>query len=113
MDEKYGSYAFLIGMLVAILAGLGTLTGGTAVLVLVILGLIVGFLNVTVKETSSYLTAAIALIVAGSANLAVIDKIVPKLGTILQAILGNIVVFVVPAAIVVALRVVYASAAEK
>ena len=113
MDEKYGSYAFIIGILIAVLAGIGAVGGGLAIMVLVLLGLIVGLLNVTAKETEPFLIAAIALIVAGSANLTIVNSIVSGLGTVLQAILGNIVVFVAPAVIVVALKSVYVLAAKK
>ena len=57
---------------------------------------------------------SVGLIVAGSANLKAIDTVVVGLGTVLQAILANIVVFIAPAVIVVGLKAVYslAKAAE-
>ncbi len=104
-----GSYAFLGGVTIAILAGLLNLTSGAAILVLVILGLIVGFLNITQEETVGFLVAAIALIVAGTAKLSVI----PVVGALLQAVLSNITVLVAPAAIVVGLKEVYTLAKAK
>ncbi len=106
MDERIGSYSFIVGVVVAILAGLASLTGDLPVLVLVLLGLVVGILNISVKETTDFLVAAVALIVAGTANISVI----PMVGALLQAVLGNITVFVAPAAIVIALKDVYALA---
>lgn len=109
MDSKIGSYGFIIGIAIAILAGLLNLTGGLPVLILVVLGLIVGLLNITAKETTDFLVASVALIVAGTANISVI----PFVGGILQAALLNIAVFVSPAAIIVALKDIYALAKSK
>lgn len=108
IDKKVGHYAFLAGILLALLAGLikDFLAVETTTLILVILGLIVGFLNVTAKETIEFLVASIALMLAGAANLTVI----PTIGIYLQAVLGYIVVFVAPAAMVVAFKAVYAMA---
>jgi len=106
MDQRIGSYSFIAGVVISILAGFGSLTGDLPVLILVLLGLIVGFLNVSVKETTDFLVAAVALIMAGTANISAI----PMVGEILQGALANITVFVAPAAIVVALKDIYALA---
>ena len=110
--SKLGSYAFIAGIVISILIGLLGLKGdtlGTATAILVILGLIVGLLNVTAGETVAFLVATIALIVAGTADLAVI----PMVGNALQFVLAAIVVFVAPAAIVVALKAIYALASSR
>lgn len=109
MDKRIGSYAFIAGIAIAIIGGLANITGGIAVLVLLILGLIVGLLNITVKETTPFLISAIALIVAGGANI----SILPLVGNLLQVVLNNIVVLVAPAAIVVALKEIYTLAGSK
>ena len=108
--EQVGALAFIVGVVVAILVGLfsGTVSGG-GVTLLVILGLIVGFMNITGKEVTAFLVAAIALMSIGNANLMVI----PFVGDWLQAILENIVVFVAPAAIIVAMKEYYNLAAKK
>lgn len=105
--EKIGSYAFLAGVLVAIATAF-VVFDWTATL-LVVLGVIVGLLNISDKEIQAFLIAAIALIVAGSADLSSL----PVVGQYLTAILGNLVVFVAPAAIVAALKAVYDIASEK
>jgi hypothetical protein len=108
---KIGKYAFMVGILLAIILGLVPMAEnirGYAILVLVVLGLIVGLLNVTAKETTEFLVAAIALIAAGNANLTSI----PAIGIYVQYILTFIVVFVAPAALVVALRAVQALAKD-
>ncbi|MDD5163439.1 MAG: hypothetical protein PHD95_04490 [Candidatus ainarchaeum sp.] len=115
--ESIGAYSFLIGVIIAVIAGIAgsaiAVYAGAIGLILVILGLIVGFLNITDKETMPFLVAAVALMVAGSANLMIINTVIPMLGTVLQAILANIVVFIAPAAIIVGLKAIIAMAKNK
>lgn len=109
MKQKIGEYAFLIGIVIAVLAGLLLQTGGWVAVALVVLGLIVGLLNITAKETIPFLVASIALLLARSAGL---EKL-PLVGTYLGAIVDNIVVFVAPAAAIVALKTVFDLAKKK
>mgnify|MGYP001558785734 FL=1 len=107
MDKKIGEWAFIIGVLIAIVMGLfsGTLTGdvkGWLVLLLVVLGLIVGMLNVTAGESTPFLVAAVALLLTGTVGSTLSN--IPRIGEYLQGIVVNIAVFVTPAAIVVALK---------
>lgn len=104
VQRNIGYWIFLVGVLIAILAGLAT-SGGVnpnVLWVLAVLGLIVGFLNVTLKDEVPFLIASLVLISA-SGYLTVI----PYIGTPLTTILSYIVVFVSPAAIIVALKAVY------
>tara|TARA_B100000315_G_C14370072_1_gene492544 strand:+ start:449 stop:799 length:351 start_codon:yes stop_codon:yes gene_type:complete len=107
MDKRIGNYAFIIGVIIAIVLGvvsLGNLTPTLASL-LVVLGLVVGFLNVTGKETKEFLMVSTVLIIASAlgeagSTLGGVDMI----GPYLSGILGNVVTFVVPATVVVALK---------
>ncbi len=107
--EGLGELAFFTGLLLAIVAGFFILPLDVVTITLVILGIVVGFLNITSKETSGFLLASVALLVAGSAG---IDKI-PLIGGWFYPILINIVTFVTPAAIIVALKAVYGLARKK
>jgi hypothetical protein len=98
MDKKLGSYAFIVGIALAILAGAGV-KAPLVVPVLAVLGLVVGLLNVSQKETVNFLVAAIALM-AASASVGPI----PIVGAAISRILVNIAIFVAPAAVVVALQ---------
>lgn len=99
--EKIGSYSFIAGVVLSILIGFVALSvAKTVLLVLVVLGLIVGFLNITEKESTPFLVAAIALMAAGSAQL----SLIPRVGEPLSKIIGAITIFVAPAAIIVALK---------
>ena len=100
--EKIGTWAFLIGVLIAVVAGLVPSLPATQVAwVLVILGLVVGFLNIRAGEAQEFLIACIAiLVVAGMGGL-------PPLGRTLGTILTNMIAFVAPAALLVALRAIW------
>jgi hypothetical protein len=101
-----GKWAFLIGILLAVLAGFWTISG--LAIILVILGLIVGFLNITAAEVESYLVAVIALLVIGTASLQVLTK-AGELGAtieVIQTMVTNLISFVAASGLVVAIRVV-------
>ncbi|UCD06929.1 MAG: hypothetical protein JSW41_03780 [Candidatus Aenigmatarchaeota archaeon] len=117
MSESVGKWAFILGVVIAVIAGLvgGWVTGYNPwiLLVLVILGLVVGFLNISAKEVNVFLLSAIALILVGTiAQLTSIDTIIPLLGSVLQAMVNNIAAFVAPAALIVSLKAVYNLAAR-
>ena len=102
---KVGEWAFLVGLLLAIVLGLfpQALAVTTVTAVLVALGIIVGLVNVTSKESHGFLLAAVALLVAGSAGYGIL----PGVGNYLGSILTNISTFVAPAAVIVAVKAVY------
>ncbi|HZX20074.1 MAG TPA: hypothetical protein VFF13_03605 [archaeon] len=113
--QKIGGYAFIIGVIIAIIAGIGAqgFLGGLSAyipLVLIVLGLIVGALNVTDKETEKFLIAGIGLIAAGTSASTL--AIIPGIGVYLGEIVAQIAVFVTPAVILVALKSVYSLASE-
>jgi hypothetical protein len=110
---KLGEYAFLACVIIAVIAGLvagaGLLTT-TAVwvtLVLVVLGVVVGFLNISEKETTAFLIAAIALTVANNAAAWIT---IPVISTYIIGVLGFIAAFVAPAAVIVAIKAVWSLA---
>lgn len=108
--EKLGHYAFFAGIILAILASLvPQLRGDISVWILVILGVVVGLLNVTAKEVGVFLIATMALIMASAASALSLAVIWSGL----TSILGNIIIFVAPAAIIVALKAVYVLAEER
>ncbi len=113
---KVGIWAFTIGAILALIAGfLPDNWDGMIVAVLAVLGIIVGFLNVTEDETDKFLMAAvsimIALYTAGYAINATISTL-GAVGTYMLSILGNINIFVFPATIVVAIKALYALAKD-
>lgn len=107
-----GGLAFLAGMAIAILAGLvPTLVPPTlAVPLLGLLGLVVGFLNITDKETTPFLVATIALVVSASSLSALLNTVN---ASFVANIVDNIAAFAAPAAVLVALKAIYVLASEK
>jgi hypothetical protein len=110
---KVGSWAFIIGVVVALLIGVFS-TGGApiATTVLIVLGLIVGLLNVTGRETTPFLLAAVSLIIVSYMGGPVLSA-VAQIGPTLQSVLGAITTFVMPATIIVALKAIYALAHDE
>lgn len=92
-----GHWAFIIGIILAVIAGSTALP--YLAIVLFILGLIVGFLNITEKESTAFLVAVIALLMIGVAGLQL-----GKLTGIVVPILENFIAFVGAAGLVVALK---------
>src|SRR3989344_5839496 len=123
--KNAGELAYLVSLVIAVLAGLVATAGYGAspwvALLLVILGVVVGFLNISEKETGAFLVASVALLVAslganalGTAGaFSVLDSAIPKLGTLVNAILGNIAIFVAPAAVIVAVKAIHGLASKK
>ncbi|MFC1727933.1 hypothetical protein ACFLZ7_00525 [Nanoarchaeota archaeon] len=104
------NWAFIVGALLAIIMGLGAAAGaGFAnnawlILLLVVLGLVVGFANITKKEVGGFLLAVVALVLVGSAGIATINTLIPFVGSFLAETINRFIVFVAPAALVVAVR---------
>ena len=105
MASKLGEWSFIVGVLLSILFGFIPIEwDGLATLALVVLGLVVGLLNITEKESTPFLVAAVALMTVTTVG-ANLNKIPPVvLGTFLQSAVGKIGVFVAPAAVVVGLK---------
>lgn len=107
MDRvKLGRWAFILGLVIAVLAGL-FFQPDWAYWMLAILGVIVGLINVTAEETRGFLLAAIALILSATAL-----NTVPVLGKALSLILPFVVAFVSGATIVVALKALFETARQ-
>ncbi len=105
--KEIGSYLFLLGIAIAIIAGLavdylvGYATG--IAIALVLIGIVVGLLNIEAKEVTGFLIAAIALMVGGAAGFGAI----PLVGVYLKAIFFNLSTLVAPAAVIVAVKEIY------
>lgn len=100
-----GFWAFIIGFVLAIIAGLMWPGNTIIILVLVLLGIIVGLLNVTAKEFQLFLLATIALVVVGNVFTPLtLGGVGDKVGHILN----YIAVLVSPAAIIAAIKALWA-----
>jgi hypothetical protein len=106
-----GGWAFFIGVLLAIVAGILSalgrmdITGTVAMSVFVIIGVIVGLLNVSSKESNSFLFSGLVLIVASTFGMSVMVMV-----PFLSALLISLLAIFVPATIVVAIKNVFSIA---
>ena len=117
-ENSLGAWAFLIGVILAILIGLSTslisiptLTtySSSIYAILVILGIIVGFMNVTSKDSQTFLIAgAILVIVSNMGMTAVQGSLIGiGIGNIVTSTFAALLALFVPATIIVALKTVF------
>jgi hypothetical protein len=110
---KVGSWAFIIGVFVALVMGIvGNTSTPVTTSVLIVLGLIVGLLNVTGRETTPFLLASVSLVIVSYMGGPVLSA-VAQIGSTLQNVLSSMTTFVIPATIIVALKAIYALAHDE
>jgi hypothetical protein len=107
MSSKIGFWAFIIGLIICVIAGfVSSWSQNSAIIVvLIILGLIVGFLNITAKEITLFLVATIALIVTRGAFSSLS---LWNLGKHLDQVFILVATLMAPAAIVAAIKALWA-----
>lgn len=103
--ENLGKYAFLAGVGLAIVLAFVSIPNGY--LILSVLGLVVGFLNITSDETQGFLIAAIALMLTATSI-----RVLPGVGELLGEMASNLSAFVAPAALLVALKSLFESSKD-
>jgi uncharacterized membrane protein len=111
--DMIGKWAFIIGVILAIAVGLLGAMNTTVIVILMILGLIIGFLNVTGKEAAQFLIAGVSIVIAGSLGTGAFVGIDNAVTKTLVNIFAAISILVVPAVIIVAIREVFVLAKEK
>lgn len=115
MGQKVGMMVALVAIGTAILLGLLDVTnmlpelrtqyGGFITVVLVIAGLIIGYMNIDSSESLPFMLAAIGL------NLGIGRIIlIPTFGAMLQTVAGYVLSIILPALVVVACKVIYTKA---
>lgn len=99
-----GSWAFLIGVILAVVLGSGLLweLNATWVGILVIIGIVVGLLNISGKEVMSFLLSGAVLVIVSSQGQTVMGDI-----AILNGILNALLAIFVPATVIVAIKNVF------
>jgi len=113
LGSVIGAWAFLIGVILAVILGIFSAqltTASNAILsILVIAGILVGLLNVGSKDSTSFLLAAVSLVIVAYLGDTAISALgaVALIGPMLSNILNALLVLFVPTAIIVALRVVF------
>ncbi len=110
--NKLGSWAFLVGVILAVVFGLGLANGAAPWMVslVFILGIVVGLLNVTGGEVGPFLTAGAILVIVTSLGSASVAAVGGTAGTYITGLLNGILLLFVPATIVVAVKHVFSLA---
>ncbi len=121
-ENSLGAWAFLIGVILAIVIALIKSFSIEAFaqynqlfyVILIIMGLIVGGINVRTKDIHTFLLAGTVLVIVSKFGLeGVIDRLggsllgITKIGLIGQEIFGALLVLFIPAVIIVALKSVF------
>ena len=102
-----GHFFFSLGILLVILFTIADpdhLNGNKAAFLL-ILGAVVGFLDVDKREAPYFLLAALGLIIASAAPIQIIEFL--SIGTYLRAALLNTAIFLSLAVVMVSLKIIY------
>ncbi|MAH43473.1 hypothetical protein CL614_07210 [archaeon] len=115
-ENLIGAYAFLIGVILAVALGLFQEVlgsgGNFAYIILVIIGFIVGSLNVGDKDSNTFLLASLALVIVaalGNDTLQFISNLSPIIPAFVNVLRALLVLFI-PATIIVALKTVFSIA---
>jgi hypothetical protein len=123
--KNIGGWAFMIGFIIAliagIIAGVNAVAPGTVPIdltslmigILVVIGIIVGMVNISQNEVLLFLVSAMALIVTPTGFSAL--NAIPGMGAVAAFLTGlttMIAIFVAPAAVIVAVKAIYATARE-
>lgn len=120
-ENSLGAWAFLIGVILALAIGLSTtiipipaLTAYSAQIyaILSILGLVVGFMNVTGKDSQTFMVAGAILVIVSKFGMESVtgSLIGIGVGDTVSSIFAALLVLFVPATIVVALKTVFSIA---
>lgn len=127
MYMKLGSWAFLIGIIIALIVGVyqaytlasaetpffGTDAGGWTAWLLAIIGSIVGILafmgkgTITEKEVPAFLMAGIALVVMGGVFNTYWTFLNPIIGALLSGVSMSLSIFVAPAVGILAIKAIW------
>ncbi|MCA9495369.1 MAG: hypothetical protein KC589_00355 [Nanoarchaeota archaeon] len=111
----YGSYVFIIGMLIVIISSFFDFEGNTRQIVLgtlILFGIVIGFINVTNKEATEFLVAGMALVVLFGPFLGLISQNFTN-NEVLGRFFMYLLSLIVPATIIVALKAIIITAKDE
>ena len=122
-ENSFGAWAFLIGVVLAVIIGIGTssflsidsiMNYSTQIYaILVILGLVVGFsINMTGKESQTFLIAGAILVIVSKFGMESVTGSLIGIGLVdvVSSVFAALLVLFVPATIIVALKTVFSIA---
>jgi len=112
--KKIGPWSFILGLVIAVISAFT----GSVFWMLGLLGLVVGLLNVTDRESSLYLIASMTFLLSANTLSLTLTKLVTLVPVIakwlnfIDPLLANITLFVAPGAAIVALKALYSLARD-
>lgn len=120
-ENAVGAWAFLIGVVLALIIGIGTvlipipsLTKYSAQIygILVILGIIIGSINVSDKDNWTFMISGTILVIVSKFGMESVtgSLIGIGVGDLVSSVFGALLVLFVPATIIVALKTVFSMA---
>jgi hypothetical protein len=114
---KISGYLFLLGVIIAIIAGVLGSVIPYSTTILVVLGAIVGIMaamgmgSISKEAGETFLMATIALLVTGIAGQGLAG--IPMIGSYLNSIVQNIAIFIAPAVVILALEAIWRAGSVK
>jgi hypothetical protein len=115
-ENLWGAYAFLIGVVLAVILGLFNdsldSAGGLFYSALVLIGLIVGVMHTEDKSSQTFLIASLSIVIVGALGVEALKYIALDNYVVasLRNVLGSLSLLFIPATIVVALKTVFSMA---
>ncbi|MCH8945723.1 MAG: hypothetical protein IIA85_02270 [Nanoarchaeota archaeon] len=120
-ENTIGAWAFLAGVILAVLIGLSTTLMPIPALItysaqiyaiLVLLGIFVGFMHVTGKDSQTFLIAGVILVIVSKFGLESVTGTLIGIGVgdAVSSVFGAMIALFAPATIIVALKTVFSLA---
>jgi len=110
-ENLVGAYALLIGVIITVALGISQAIFIDAVYAfLSIMGIVVGFASVgsDSKDATTFLLASVSLVIVSSLGQEILS--IGKFGIMISVILDTLLIFFIPATIIVALKTVFSVA---
>ena len=120
-ENTMGARAFLVGVILAVLIGLSTtlipipalvIYSAQIYAILVLLGIFVGFMHVTGKDSQTFLIAGAVLVIVSKFGLESVTGTLIGIGVgdAVSSVFGALIALFAPATIIVALKTVFSMA---
>jgi hypothetical protein len=114
-ENLVGAYAFLIGVVLAVVLGVFNKSlesaGEIFYSLLILIGLVVGYVSVSDKNTNTFLLASLSLVVVAGMGIQPLLYVSMTNGVVevIRNVLSSLMVLFVPATIIVALKTIFAT----
>lgn len=121
-ENLFGAWAFLIGVVLAVIVGILSFGVINPIIlgILMALGLVVGFINVSDKDVSTFLMAAVSLAIVSfaglqgaTAGIRDAELFTIDIGRIVVSTLGALLFLIIPATIVVAIKSLFSISSQR